>query len=113
MWGDGLPLQRQRDEPECRRVLHDRGERADQHHRRGGGGRVENNDFETGLNSFTYGIEARDAVGNWSATETVTLSVTDVDENAPAITAGQVFTYAENQVAGAWWPTWWRPTTSG
>ena len=61
---------------------------------------VENNDFETGLNSFTYGIEARDAAGNWSAAEDITLNVTDVDDTAPVVTAGQNLYYAENQSAG-------------
>ena len=42
---------------------------------------VANNDFETGLNSFTYGIEAGDAAGNWSVSVDVTLNVTDLDEN--------------------------------
>ncbi len=60
-----------------------------------------NNDFETGLNSFTYGIEAGDMTGNWSASEIVTLHVTDVDEASPVMDAGQNFSYAENQVAGA------------
>ena len=44
------------------------------------------NDFETAPNSFTYGIEARDAVGNWSAAQNVTLAVTDVNDVAPVIT---------------------------
>jgi hypothetical protein len=48
---------------------------------------VAQNDFETGLNSFTYGIEAGDAVGNWSPAVNVTLNVTDVDDNTPAITS--------------------------
>ena len=44
------------------------------------------NDFETAPNSFTYGIEARDAVGNWSAARNVTLAVTDLNDVAPVIT---------------------------
>ena len=32
---------------------------------------VENNDFETGLNSFTYGVEAQDAAGNAAWVEDV------------------------------------------
>ncbi len=42
------------------------------------------NDFETTPNSFTYGIEAHDAAGHWSAATDITLNVTDVDEIAPA-----------------------------
>ncbi len=42
---------------------------------------IENNDFETGLNSFSYGIEAGDVTGNWSAAENISLNVTDVDES--------------------------------
>ncbi len=41
---------------------------------------IENNDFETGLNSFSYDIEAGDAAGNWSAAESISLNVTDLDE---------------------------------
>ena len=44
------------------------------------------NDFETTPNSFTYGIEARDAAGNWSAPVNVTLAVTDLADSAPVIT---------------------------
>ena len=62
---------------------------------------VANNDFETGLNSFTYGIEAGDAAGNWSASVDVTLNVTDLDDTAPVVTASQTFSYAENQSASS------------
>ena len=58
------------------------------------------NDYETAPNSFAYDIEAQDAAGNWSVAETVTLNVTDVDENAPVVTTGQNLYYAENQVEG-------------
>ncbi|MDT8441090.1 MAG: Ig-like domain-containing protein, partial [Desulfuromonadales bacterium] len=61
---------------------------------------VAQNDYETGSNSFTYDIQAGDSVGNWSLTETVTLTVTDVDESAPEVMAGQSFQYAENRIAG-------------
>ncbi|MCK4506950.1 MAG: Ig-like domain-containing protein, partial [Desulfuromonadales bacterium] len=60
---------------------------------------VAQNDFETAANSFSYGIEAGDAVGNWSATENISLVVTDLDETIPVVTAGQSFNYAENQTA--------------
>ncbi|MFZ2950031.1 MAG: Ig-like domain-containing protein, partial [Desulfuromonadaceae bacterium] len=55
------------------------------------------NDFETGPNSFTYGIEAGDAAGNWSAAVDATFNVTDVFEPASAIVPGQSFNYSENQ----------------
>lgn len=42
------------------------------------------NDFETGANSFIYGIQASDAAGNWSASTDVTFNLTDVYE-APNI----------------------------
>lgn len=45
---------------------------------------VAQNDFETSPNTFTYGIQARDAAGNWSSAAKVTLNVTDVDETVPA-----------------------------
>ncbi len=44
------------------------------------------NDFETSPNSFTLGVEASDAAGNWSSATDVTLNVSDVDDTAPAIT---------------------------
>ena len=50
---------------------------------------LENNDFETGLNNFNYGVEARDAAGNWSAAENISLNVTDVDEIAPTVSASR------------------------
>ncbi|RYY83357.1 MAG: cadherin repeat domain-containing protein, partial [Comamonadaceae bacterium] len=58
------------------------------------------NDFETTPNGFTLSVQARDAAGNWSAAADVTLAVTDVDDTAPAVTAGQAFSYAENRTAG-------------
>jgi len=42
------------------------------------------NDFETGANMFTLGITATDSSDNTSATEDVTVSVTDLDETPPA-----------------------------
>ncbi len=62
---------------------------------------IANNDFEVAPNSFTYGLQARDAAGNWSASGDVTLNVTDLDDIAPVITGGQLFSYAENRAAGA------------
>ncbi len=61
---------------------------------------VESNDFETGLNIFTLGVEARDADGNWSVAENVTLNVTDVDESAPVVTAGQIAELCRESVGG-------------
>ncbi len=44
------------------------------------------NDWENGYNNggagFTYAIQARDAVGNWSVSKDITLNVTDVDETS-------------------------------
>ncbi|MCK6425313.1 MAG: Ig-like domain-containing protein [Burkholderiaceae bacterium] len=51
-------------------------------------------------NTYVVEVQAEDAAGNVS-TQTVTVSVTDVDDSAPAITAGQVFSYPENQSSGA------------
>ena len=62
---------------------------------------VANNDFETSPNSFTYGVEAGDAAGNWSSAVNVTLNVTDGDDTAPVVTASQSFSYTENQAANA------------
>ena len=44
---------------------------------------VASNDFETGANSFTYGVQARDAAGNWSNPTNVTFNLTDVNETVP------------------------------
>jgi hypothetical protein len=55
------------------------------------------NDFETGANSFVYGIEARDAAGNWSSTVDVTFNVTDL----PEVVLNQSFSYTENRQAGS------------
>ena len=60
---------------------------------------VANNDFEVAPNSFNYGVQAGDAAGNWSTSVNVTVSVTDLDDTAPKIGAGQSFSYAENQAA--------------
>ena len=62
---------------------------------------VAQNDFEKLPNSFIYGIEATDAAGNVSLAQNITLTVTNVDEVAPEVTAGQTFSYAENQTVGA------------
>lgn len=45
------------------------------------------NDFETGANSFTLGVVAKDAAGNASAATNVTINVTDVDDVAPQLVA--------------------------
>ncbi|MDT8424103.1 MAG: Ig-like domain-containing protein, partial [Desulfuromonadales bacterium] len=57
------------------------------------------NDYETLANSFTLGVQAQDAAGNWSPVTNVTLQVIDVDEIAPEVTLGQAFTYEEDQLA--------------
>jgi VCBS repeat-containing protein len=62
---------------------------------------VAQNDFETSPNAFTYGVQAGDAAGNWSSSVDVALHVTDLDDTAPVVTAGQSFDYPENQGAGA------------
>ena len=56
------------------------------------------NDFEITPNTYTLTIEVTDAAGN-TATGTITVNVTNIDDAAPAVTAGQRFTYAENQAA--------------
>ncbi|MBI2353743.1 MAG: DUF4347 domain-containing protein, partial [Deltaproteobacteria bacterium] len=43
---------------------------------------VAQNDYETTPNIFTYGMQARDAAGNWSTAVDVTLNVTNVNDNA-------------------------------
>jgi hypothetical protein len=58
-------------------------------------------DFEALPNSFVYGIQARDAIGNWSAAVNVTLQETNVDDSAPVIDANQVFAYPENTATSA------------
>ena len=45
------------------------------------------NDYETGANSFTLGVVAKDAAGNASAATNVTVNVTDVDDVAPQLVA--------------------------
>ena len=57
-----------------------------------------NLDYET-LNSYTLGIQVEDGV-NTSAVETVTITVTDVNDTAPVITAGQTFTISEDAANG-------------
>lgn len=55
------------------------------------------NDFETGANSFTLGVVAKDAAGNASAPVNVTINVTDVDDVAPAF-VGAVAAAGTNKV---------------
>jgi hypothetical protein len=62
---------------------------------------VASNDYEVAPNSFTHGVQARDSAGNWSAAVNVTLNVTDADDTAPLLPAGQSFAYAENRSANA------------
>ena len=63
-----------------------------------GAGAVASNDFEITPNSFVIEVTATDAAAN-STTTDVTITVTDVDEEDPAITANQAFAYVENQAA--------------
>ena len=62
---------------------------------------VDQNDFETGDNSFQYAIQATSDGSNWGNAADITLNVTDLDDNAPVITASQSFNYSENQSADA------------
>jgi len=62
---------------------------------------VAQNDYETSPNAFTYGVQAGDEAGNWSASVDVALHVTDLDDSAPVVSAEQSFSYAENQSANA------------
>ena len=62
---------------------------------------VDQNDFETGDNSFQYAIQATSDGSNWGNAVDITLNVTDLDDNAPVITASQSFNYSENQSADA------------
>lgn len=55
------------------------------------------NDFETGANSFTLGVVAKDAAGNISTATNVTINVTDVDDVAPAF-VGAVAAAGTNKV---------------
>ncbi|MEO1193284.1 MAG: cadherin repeat domain-containing protein, partial [Pseudomonadota bacterium] len=57
------------------------------------------NDFETGPNSFTLTVQAADAAGN-SGSGTVTVNVTDVDDEDPVVAPDQSFSYQEGQPAG-------------
>jgi len=59
--------------------------------------RAASNDYETGPNSFTHAVQARDAAGNWSQAVSVTLEVTDVDDIGPAFTSGASAAPLENQ----------------
>jgi gliding motility-associated-like protein len=62
-----------------------------------GAGAVASNDFETTPNSFPLEVTATDGASN-TATGTITINVTDVDDTYPVI-LDQTFTYAENQAA--------------
>ena len=62
-----------------------------------GVGAVASNDFETTPNSFPLEVTATDGASN-TATGTITINVTDVDDTDPVI-LDQTFTYAENQAA--------------
>ncbi|MCA1246170.1 tandem-95 repeat protein, partial [Massilia sp. MS-15] len=55
------------------------------------------NDYENGANSFTHGVQARDAAGNWSAAVNLVLSVTNIDEQAPLFTSGTTASVVEGQ----------------
>ena len=55
-------------------------------------------DFET-LASYTLGIQVTDGT-NTSATETVTINLTNANDIPPVITSGQTFTIAENVSSG-------------
>lgn len=62
---------------------------------------VASNDFETGANSFTYGVQARNVAGNWSVGTEVTFRLTNLDEVAPTITSAEQASVNENVAAGA------------
>jgi hypothetical protein len=55
------------------------------------------NDYETDPNSFSLVVRVTDPSSN-TATGTITINVTDVDDTDPVI-LDQTFTYAENQAA--------------
>ncbi|TQK04776.1 Ig-like domain-containing protein [Herbaspirillum sp. SJZ107] len=55
------------------------------------------NDYETGANSFTYAVQARDLAGNWSNATSVTLNLANVDDIAPTFTSGTTANPLENQ----------------
>ncbi|PLX85211.1 MAG: hypothetical protein C0614_04485, partial [Desulfuromonas sp.] len=65
------------------------------------GSRGAHNDFEDEPNSFDYSIEAVDAAGNWSAAETITLRVTNLDEQAPVVASDQSFIYDQALTSGS------------
>ncbi len=56
---------------------------------------VANNDFETGANSFTLGVQAGDAAGNWSSAVNISLNVTNVNEAPVVNTSGGSATFVE------------------
>ena len=51
---------------------------------------VAQNDFETGLNSFNYAIQATSDDISWGIAEIISLNVTDIDDNAPVIDPDQL-----------------------
>jgi hypothetical protein len=69
----------------------------------GSGATSDVNDYETGVSqSHTYYVQARDAAGNWSTVQAITLGELDLDDTAPTFFEGTTsFTYDENQSSGA------------
>ncbi|MGB9081168.1 MAG: Ig-like domain-containing protein, partial [Desulfuromonadaceae bacterium] len=57
------------------------------------------NNFESGDNTFNLGVQARDAAGHWSATEIISVNVSNVNE-APTSISLSTNTLAENSFAG-------------
>lgn len=60
---------------------------------------VAQNDYETGANSFIYGVQARDAAGNWSTSVDITLNVLNLNDNAPVL-PNYTVTIDENSPTG-------------
>ncbi len=52
-----------------------------------------------GNNTYVVIVKATDTAGN-ATSQTVTVTVTDVDDTAPVVTTGQSFSYAENRATG-------------
>lgn len=63
---------------------------------------VASNDFETAPNSFTYGVQARDAAGNWSASTNVTFNLTDLSDT---VTIQDDWTNGYDDIAEEWGTT--------
>jgi type IV pilus assembly protein PilY1 len=57
-------------------------------------------DFDTPPDSYTYSVSVSDGL-NISATETITINLTDVNEFLPVVTAAQSFAIAEDTANGA------------